>query len=35
MEYANGCQEYQRYKTIQKILVTKLKYILKPWPFKG
>ena len=33
--YSKGCQQYQRYGSIQRIPTVILHSIIKPWPFKG
>ena len=35
INYSKGCQQCQKYGSIQKILVVELHSIVKPWPVRG
>jgi len=35
IEFANGCQEWQKHAGIQRVLPRELHSIVKPWPFRG
>ena len=35
INYSKGCQQYQKYGSIQRIPVVELHSIVNPWPFKG
>ncbi|KAK2396595.1 protein NYNRIN [Trifolium repens] len=35
IEYAKGCQEFQRHSGIQHVPASELHSIIKPWPFRG
>ena len=35
IEYAQGCEPYQRHGPIPRILAAELSSIIRPWPFRG
>jgi hypothetical protein len=35
IDFAKGCQEFQKHSGIQHVPASELHSIVKPWPFRG